>query len=1395
MNSTSDHAAAYLRRDFAPVPLKPRSKTPAGGEGWQNARYSADDLTAFENCGVGLLLGGPSGGLVDVDIDCPEALAAATLLPHTDMVSGRHSAPKSHHWYRCPDAPGKASTPFRDLDGSMIVELRSTGGQTMVAPSIHPCGEAVTWHADGEPVGLPAADLLRAVAKVAAVALLARHWPKKGTRQDAALALAGGLLRWGYSVPDAVVLVQAVADAAGDDEGRKRAESVARTAEKLRDGSPASGWPTLSTLMGRAGGAAVGRAAEWFLPKPAPGVSSAVVQGRYTPLPTPEPFPIDAMPAPWGEYAAEVGRVLLCDPSFAALPVLAALAGAVGNTRRIYLGGDWTEPAVVWVAIIGESGTRKSPAAEMATRFTRARQKRLHACYKAALAQYQTDAREYRRARGSARGGDETDDAAGEPPAPPKMGRVLVADLTIEKLSSLLDDNPRGLLCYRDELAGWLGSFCRYKGSAGGSDESNWLELHRAGQILYDRKTGEKTTVIVDDAAVSVCGGIQPGTLRRLLSQGMRESGLAARVIFTAPVRTPKTYVEEAIPQGLKDACERSIGRLYDLVAEADDDGGTRPVQVGLTAAAKACWKSFVNRWGVRQFESEGDRAAAEAKLEGYAARFALLHHLATAEVLEDTRPVQLASVEAGIRVAEWCAREAERVYQMLGQDDAETATRKLVELVDRLASRNRGRVTVKILQKSNNRKYRTRDAAEADLQRLVGMGLGRWEDAPPGERGGRPTRFYVPCTTHGESDDTDDDPDDGRPPPGDETSGPPAGARSDETSIDNSSGAGPNTCSESPPETDSFSSDSSCVVQGTSGDNGPAGGRGASGVSSTTCVVRRHGQLAEVAAAVRDSAAVGLDVETTGLDPRADRVRLVALATAAGTFLIDAFAVDPSPLWGPLAGAEVVGHNLLFDLRFLARLGFTPGRCHCTMLASQVLEAGDPAARHALEDAAARHLGLAVDKAEQLADWAGEITPEMARYAALDAELPLRLREAMAPKLAAAKLRATAALEDRCLPAMAWASNAGVGFDRAAWLALARDAGEDAVRLRRELDALCPGREGLFGNEGRNWDSPRQVAAAFGSLGVTLESTADEALALADHPAAAKLREYRGAAKRASAYGEAWLEYAAPDGRVYAGWRQNSTAAGRMSCASPNLQQLPRGDAYRRCFAAPAGRTLVKADYSQIELRLAAKIAGEPTMLAAYRRGDDLHALTARAILGKADVTKADRQLAKALNFGLLYGMGPKSLRVYAATSYGVTLTEARAKEYRDAFFAAYPGLRRWHARQGGGDKAPVATRTVLGRRRSGVTSYTRRLNSPVQGSGADGLKAALALLWERRSECPTAVPVLVVHDEIVVEVDDGEAEAATAWLVLAMTDGMRPFADPVPVAVEASVQRTWGG
>ena len=294
-------------------------------------------------------------------------------------------------------------------------------------------------------------------------------------------------------------------------------------------------------------------------------------------------------------------------------------------------------------------------------------------------------------------------------------------------------------------------------------------------------------------------------------------------------------------------------------------------------------------------------------------------------------------------------------------------------------------------------------------------------------------------------------------------------------------------------------------------------------------------------------------------------------------------------------------------------------------------------------------------------------------------------------------------------------------------------------------------------------------------------------------HPLAALVRDHRTAAKRAGTYGRAWLDHVAADDRVYPGWRQlGAGASGCMSCAKPNLQQLPCDARFRRLFVAPEGRLLVKADYSQIELRLAAKIAGEPGMLAAYRRGEDLHTNTARAILGVQDVTKADRQLAKAVNFGLLYGMGAKAFAVYAHSNYGVKLTEPQAAAYRRKFFQVYPGLAARHRRAG---DAPRDTRTVTGRRRLAVARFTERLNTPVQGTGADGLKATLALLWERRAACPGAVPVLAVHDEIVVEADADRADEAKAWLVSAMVDGMAPLADPVPVEVEATVARTLGG
>jgi DNA polymerase-1 len=565
--------------------------------------------------------------------------------------------------------------------------------------------------------------------------------------------------------------------------------------------------------------------------------------------------------------------------------------------------------------------------------------------------------------------------------------------------------------------------------------------------------------------------------------------------------------------------------------------------------------------------------------------------------------------------------------------------------------------------------------------------------------------------------------------------------------------------------------------------------------------LIRDAAELPAVLLAVDETKIVGLDVETTGLDPRRDRVRLLTLATDCGTWILDLFAVPPEALQDQLfpllAERTILGHNLGFDLGFLALLGFEPGAVADTMILSQLVH-GTRHARgfHGLGECVKRELGQELSKDLQRSDWSGSLSTEHLQYAAQDAAILRPLYARLQEQVKATGQERVAQIEMRCLLAVVWLSFSGVAFDRDGWKALATEAAAEVEKLAQEIDALAPRPEqGAMFTAGWNWDSPEQVRAAFAALGITLESTDDDALAKVEHPLAGLLRQYRAAAKKVSTYGADWLKHLAADGRVYAGWRQLGADSGRMACRSPNLQNLPRDARYRACFLAPPGRVLIKCDFSQIELRIAAKLTNERRMLEAYARGEDLHMRTARLLLGEEDVTKEARQVAKSANFGLLYGMGTKRYREYAATNYGLQLSEDEAARYRRLFFEAYPGLARWHRDIGRtGDRA-VETRTLTNRRRAGVVRFTEKLNTSVQGTGADGLKLALALLWERRAQCPRALPVLAVHDEIVVECEAGQAGAAKEWLKAAMMDGMKDLIAPVPCVVDVKVGRNWAG
>jgi DNA polymerase-1 len=196
--------------------------------------------------------------------------------------------------------------------------------------------------------------------------------------------------------------------------------------------------------------------------------------------------------------------------------------------------------------------------------------------------------------------------------------------------------------------------------------------------------------------------------------------------------------------------------------------------------------------------------------------------------------------------------------------------------------------------------------------------------------------------------------------------------------------------------------------------------------------------------------------------------------------------------------------------------------------------------------------------------------------------------------------------------------------------------------------------------------------------------NTQADTLSATRHPLA-QAAAGRKAAKFAGTYGMNWFHGAMDRGRVYGDWKQCGAKTGRMSCAHPCLQNLPKrrkeSARIRNCFVAPPGRVLVRADFSQIELRIAALVSEDKAMTAALQRGDDLHTLTAQSITGKKEVTKAERDLSKPINFGLIYGLGVNGLIARARES-GTELTEEQARNYRQRFFDKRAGIDRWHQR-----------------------------------------------------------------------------------------------------------------
>ena len=303
-------------------------------------------------------------------------------------------------------------------------------------------------------------------------------------------------------------------------------------------------------------------------------------------------------------------------------------------------------------------------------------------------------------------------------------------------------------------------------------------------------------------------------------------------------------------------------------------------------------------------------------------------------------------------------------------------------------------------------------------------------------------------------------------------------------------------------------------------------------------------------------------------------------------------------------------------------------------------------------------------------------------------------------------------------------------------------------------------------------------------------------------HPIVEQILDYRTLTKLKSTYADGLLKEISADGRIHTNFQMTVTATGRLSSTEPNLQNIPvrreLGAQIRRMFVASPGKVLVDADYSQIELRLLAHIANDETMIAAFRSGEDIHAVTASQVFGVplAEVTPLQRSHAKAVNFGIVYGISAFSL----AQDIGVFQNEAKA--YMDSYFAKYHGVRAYMTRVVEQAKADGYVTTLFGRRRDlpelkssnfNLRSFGERvaLNMPIQGTAADIIKAAMVRVDARmRAEKLQARLLLQVHDELIVECPAEEAETVKTILV----DEMEHVVDyRVPLLVDAKIGASW--
>lgn len=622
--------------------------------------------------------------------------------------------------------------------------------------------------------------------------------------------------------------------------------------------------------------------------------------------------------------------------------------------------------------------------------------------------------------------------------------------------------------------------------------------------------------------------------------------------------------------------------------------------------------------------------------------------------------------------------------------------------------------------------------------------------------------------------------------------------------------------------------------------------------VPTETVIVQTPAQLAELVAQLNNAPLIAFDVETTSLDETSAELVGICLAVAPPLAYyipvghlaqakqktegqMGLFASAPQLADGQLPLESVleaikpamtnpaigkVAHNAKYDYTVLARYGIevTPITFD-TMIAEWLT---DPATKYkGLKELAFHRLGVQMTEIKALiGKGKGQKTfaevpiAEAAPYGAADADMTLRLTPPLQQEIAAKKLERILELELPLISVLSAIEQAGIGVDVPFLQRMSQDLAARLQTLEREIHQIA--------GEPFNINSTQQMSdILFKKLGFPVEglsktssgyySTAVNVLEELKRTEAEKktgmitrLLEYRELGKLKSTYIDALPQMVGVDGRIHTSFNQTGAITGRIASSNPNLQNIPIrsaiGQEIRRGFVARPGHVFLAADYSQVELRILAHVSQDEALLEAFREEQDIHRATAAAVydIGLEEVTYNQRRFAKVVNFGLIYGMGAFRL------ARDSELTLAEAENYIKAYFARFPGIRRYLDGTKETARKQGYVETLLGRRRyfpalkGSMTGQNRQawmraereaVNHPIQGTAADIIKIAMIALHGQLRPYGAQM-VLQVHDELLLEAPLEEVELVRPLLVATMCDA---YQLDVPLKVETSVGVNW--